>query len=136
MRIVIVLEGCLLQGVFADAPGCQYAIIDLDTDGVDRDRLCLIPQGRECTLTTDEAVCDPAYVGQVFRCQQAGGVPAELVVDMAGALANVVASHDNWRHCSDVREALNVWSEAADRARRVLSRVSGSESGEEGRSNG
>ena len=41
MRIVIVLEGCLLQGVFADAPGCQYAIIDLDTDGVDRDRLCL-----------------------------------------------------------------------------------------------
>ena len=136
MRIVIVLEGCLVQGVFADAPSCKYAIIDLDTNGVDRDRLCLTPQGRECTLSTDEATCDPAYVDQVLGYRPTGGVPAELVVEMAGALASVAASHDNWRHCSDVREALNIWSETVDCARRVLSRVSASENGEEGKSNG
>ena len=136
MRIVIVLEGCLVQGVFSDAPACRYATIDLDTDGVDRDRLSLTPQGRECTLTVDETACDPAYVNSVFRCRQMGGVPADLVVDMAGALASVVASHDNWRHCSDVREALNIWSETVDRARCVMSRVSAPDDGEEGKSNG
>ena len=136
MRIVIVLEGCLVQGVFADAPGCQYAVIDLDTGGADRHRLCLTPQGRECAVSTDEAVCDPTYVDQIFHRQQTGGVPAGLVVEMAGALANVVASHDNWHHCSDPREALSVWSETVDKVRRILGRVTGAASEQEETDNG
>ena len=125
MRIVIVMEKCLVQGVFADAPGCRYAIIDLDTAGVDRDRLRLSPQGHECTIEIGQAEHDPGYVDRVFHCRATGGVASELVVEMAGALASVVASHDNWRHCSDQREALAVWTENVDKVRRVLAKVSG-----------
>ena len=132
MRIVIVMEKCLVQGVFADAPGCRYAAIDLDTEDVDRGRLCISPQGRECTIEIGEAERDPCCIDRVFRCRETDGVPPELVVDMAAALAEIIASHDNWRDCSDTREALNVWSETADKARRVLARVSGTQSREAG----
>jgi len=136
MRIVIVMEKCLVQGVFGDAPGCRYALIDLDTEGVDRDRLTLSPKGRECTIDIDDAECDPGYVEHVFRCRETGGVPPELVLDMAAALAEVIASHDNWRDCSDTREALNVWSGTVDKARHVLNRVTGVANEQEDPSNG
>ena len=132
MRIVIVMEKCLVQGVFADAPGCRYAVIDVDTEGVDRDRLCLRPQGRECTIEIGEAERDPCYIDRVFSCRETSGVPSALVLDMAAALAEVVASHDNWRDCSDVGEALEVWTETATKARGGLARVSGTQSREAG----
>ena len=125
MRIVIVMEKCLVQGVFADASGCRCAVIDLDTEGVDRDRLMLSPNGPECTIEIDDAECDPGYVERVFSCRETDGVSPELVIDMAAALAEVIASHDNWRDCSDHREALNVWSETVDKARSALDRVTG-----------
>ena len=125
MRIVIVMEKCLVHGVFADAPDCRYAVIDLDTEGVDRDQLKLSPKGRECTIDIDDAECDPGYVDRVFRCRETGGVPPELALDMAAVLAAVIASHDNWRDCSDQQEALNVWTETVDKARHVLDRVTG-----------
>ena len=136
MRIVIVMEECLVQGVFADAPGCRYAVIDLDTEGVDRDQLKLSPKGRECTIDIDDAECDPGYVDRVFRCRETGGVPPELVLDMAAVLAAVIASHDNWRNCSDTRDALGVWSETVDKARDVLNRVTGLANEQEEPTNG
>ena len=136
MRIVIVMEECLVQGVFADAPGCRYAVIDLDTEGVDRDQLKLSPKGRECTIDIDEAECDPCYIDRVFRCRKTGGVPPELVIDMATALAEVIASHDNWRDCSDQQEALNVWTETVDKARHVINRVTGVDHEQEDPSHG
>ena len=136
MRIVIVMEKCLVQGVFADAPECRYAVVDLDTEGLDRDRLKLSPSGRECTIDIDDAECDPGYVDRVFRCRETGGVSPELVIDMAAALAEVIASHDNWRNCSDTRKALDVWSETVDNARGVLNRVTGVTNEQEESSNG
>ena len=123
MRIVIVMEKCLVQGVFADAPRCRYAVVDLDTEGIDRGRVKLSPKGRECTIDIDGVECDPGYVEHVFRCRESNGVPPELVLDMAAALAEVIASHDNWRDCSDTREALGAWSEAVDNARGVLAKI-------------
>ena len=96
-RIVIEMQECLVQGVFADAPGCRYAVVDFDTHGVDRDRLCMSPEGRECTIAIDDAECDPGCVEHLFRYRDSGGVPPELVIDMVAVLAEVIASHDNWR---------------------------------------
>ena len=66
MRVVIVMEGALVQQVLADAPGCTYAIVDRDTEGVEPDRLRPDPADkRACTIETGEAEADPEYVGAV-----------------------------------------------------------------------
>jgi hypothetical protein len=76
MRIVIVLEGALVQQVLADAPGCTYAIIDRDTDGVEPDRLRHDPADhRACTIETGEAEADPEYVAASFRAAGTDAVP-------------------------------------------------------------
>ena len=43
--------------------------------------------------------------------------------DPMAVLADIVAAHDNWRHCSDMREALSVWSDSVKKARRLLKAV-------------
>jgi hypothetical protein len=67
IRIVIVVEGALVQQVCADAPGCTYAIVDRDTQGVEPDRLRPDPADQHvCTIETGEAEADPEYVAAVF----------------------------------------------------------------------
>jgi hypothetical protein len=65
-RVVIVLEGALVQQVLAGAPGCTYAVVDRDTEGVEPDRLRLDPADqRLCTIETGDAEADPEYVAAV-----------------------------------------------------------------------
>jgi len=123
MQLVIVMDGGLIQGVFADTPECRYAVIDLDVEDLDRKQLSLTPYGEKCLLSVGDAECDPAYVAQAFEHWQHGGVPPGAALEMVDALAAAVESHDNWRQCSDTREALAVWSETAERARGILTRL-------------
>ncbi len=125
MRIVIVMEKCLIQAVFADVPDSRCAIADLDTDGIDPDRLLLTPHGRECTIEFEEPECEPRCVERVFESEHIGDVPRVAVLQMASALADIIASHDNWRECADQCEALRVWSETVGKARRALDRTTG-----------
>jgi hypothetical protein len=43
MKIVIVIEGNMIQTIFSDEP-VKVAIIDYDTDGVEKERITSIPQ--------------------------------------------------------------------------------------------
>jgi len=124
MRIVIVLSGGLVQDIRTDLPDCTCAVVDLDIDDLEPDRITKLPSGTDCHLRFEKASYAPGEVEQVFCSEELPSVPPELVLDMAAALAKVVASHDNWRACSDMRESLNVWSETVDEARIVLDRLS------------
>jgi len=136
MRIVIILEGGLVRDVWTDRPECNYAVVDLDIDGLEPERISKTPLGQDCHLRVDRAGYDPDYVRQVFHGEQPPGVSPELVLDMAAVLAEVIASHDNWRDCSDQREALAVWSETVNKARHVINRITGVATGKEGSDNG
>jgi hypothetical protein len=121
MRIAIVMEGALVQQVFADAPGCTYATVDRDTEGVEPDRLSSDPADRrECTIETGEAETDREYVAAVFAAAGMDAVRSRPKSDPMAILADIVAAHDGWRDCSDMREALGVWSDSLKKARRLL----------------
>lgn len=136
MRIVIILEGGLVRDIWTDLPECECAVIDLDVADLQPDRITKTPHGQDCYFHTDEVGYGPEYVAQVFGMQGLPGVPPDLVLDMAAALAEIIASHDNWRDCSDMREALAVWTETVNKARRVINRVTGVDHEQEDPSNG
>ena len=87
MRIVIVMEGALVQQVLADAPGCTYAVVDRDTEGVEPDRLRHDPADqRVCTIEIGEAEADPEYVATMFGAAGTGAVPPGTVPDPMAVL--------------------------------------------------
>ena len=121
MRIAIVLEGALVQQVLTDTPGCTYAVVDRDTQGVEPDRLRRDPADqRVCTIEAGETEADRGYVAAVFRAAGTDAVRPRAKPDPMAVLADIVAAHDSWRDCSDFREALSVWSDSVKKARRLV----------------
>lgn len=75
MRIVITVEGGLVQNVYTDSGDTvEYRVLDADTEGADRDEIVEtkhafpdnVIETLEWTLNGDAAAADPDFVEQVF----------------------------------------------------------------------
>jgi hypothetical protein len=79
MRIVVVLEGGLVQHVLSDIEGVDVAIVDYDTDGADPDddKIVAIPQSGsdrvvDAFARIESAVANPARVAEMFDAFRCG----------------------------------------------------------------
>lgn len=68
-KIVIVLKGGLIDGVYADQAGVEYVKIDLDTDGLDEPQVLKDRDDTEveCFYDRDVAQYDDDWVSRVYR---------------------------------------------------------------------
>ena len=42
MKLIIIVEGGIVQEVYADTPGAEIVLVDHDTEGVDEDEITII----------------------------------------------------------------------------------------------
>ena len=64
-RIVIVLEGGLVQAVMSDEK-TEVLVLDLDTEGADADELIRV-SGQDMAATHSESVVHPSLVDEAFE---------------------------------------------------------------------
>lgn len=69
-RIVIILEGGLVQNVLSDGEPVNYAVVDYDTEGVGDDEITMIPQDSgseaDAVCRTDVTEVNEDWVKEVF----------------------------------------------------------------------
>ena len=71
VRVLIVLDGGLVQEILADRPGVEAAVLDQDTEGCDEDELITVADGGTelCgTLQAHGTVQQPGIVSAAWRC--------------------------------------------------------------------
>lgn len=70
-RLVVSLEGGLVQAVFADtAQPLQCAVFDLDTEGADSDEMAVLPNGTEFLGHIEPVTPKAGFVADVFKSLQ------------------------------------------------------------------
>ena len=65
IRLLVLLDGGLVQDVLADKPGVEVAVLDQDTEGADQDEIVEIAGERDTlcgTLQTHEVTVAPTLV--------------------------------------------------------------------------
>jgi hypothetical protein len=77
IRIVIDLEGGLIQAIYTDASQASIPIDviirDFDTDGASEDELTELPSGRECILRPEWIITDIDVINESFAALEAVG---------------------------------------------------------------
>jgi len=70
VRILVLLDGGLVQDVLADRPGVEVAVLDQDLDGADEDEIVDVVGETGTlrgTLTAHELTIAPVLVGSAWR---------------------------------------------------------------------
>lgn len=74
-RVVVALEGGLVQGAVADRPGVSVTVLDYDTEGADAAEIRAIPQDgggtAEATIGGHSAAHDPAWIDAAEKAELA-----------------------------------------------------------------
>jgi hypothetical protein len=71
VRVLIVLDGGLVQEILTDRPGVEAAVLDQDQDGVDERELVTVADGGidlSGTLQAHGIVLQPGIVTAAWRC--------------------------------------------------------------------